>query len=135
MVSVFIGTHDVQDIAVSYVSRNNKVHIGVDFLSNTTAMGAFIILARLYPGDNIHLNKSIYTVVPRQDNSSTAKLNVTIPNVPMGFYTVLVYDIEENGLLSDLGDDERSALVTPALVQGPIAVLGYQFLQSTYVFK
>ena len=89
------------------------------FLQNSSVMGAFVILARLYPDGSVRLNESIYATSPRHGNTSS----VSILNVPLGIYNVLVYDIESNGLLS-AGEQDEMTVASPALDRGPIAVLG-----------
>ena len=47
-----------------------------------------------------------------RDNSSAPTANISIPGVPKGSYTVLVFDGEQNGLLSARAAAKQNVTVT-----------------------
>ena len=62
-----------------------------ELVTNTTAKGCFIVL------QCEDESPDVFRAAPRPDKSTTSVISV-ITNVPPSNYTVIVYDLEEDGL-------------------------------------
>ena len=64
------------------------------FAKNSWALGCLVVL---HPQN---VSQSEMLAYAARDNSSAHTANISIPGVPKGSHTVLVFDGEQNGLLS-----------------------------------
>ena len=98
----FVGTHDVQNILLINETDLNAIHIAVTFINNSRAIGALVVLIPDSHAGNTQtvdeLQSTFSFVIPNP--SGTTTFTSVHDEVPLGAYEVLVYDIEENGLLN-----------------------------------
>ena len=106
MIVVILGnvaaTFDVQS-ADANTKNSGSIRVNGELVTNTTAKGIFIVLQC---DDGSH----VFRAAPRRDESST--VTSVINNVPPSTYTVIVYDLEEDGLPAttpslELNDTQR----------------------------
>lgn len=90
--------------------------IETNLASNSSAMGVLVILTKAYPVGQTFPDNHIYAIAPLVHDGD---INITIQNIPIGLYNVLVYDIERNGLLN-------TPFTSPAVTTGVIAALGFE---------
>ena len=93
-ISFNLGTHEIQSCAFTMVS------VGCTFAENSKAAGYLSILY----SESISL--VVFVVANRLDKCSS-NLNISVPVLPRDNYTVVVYDLESNGL-PVLSDDTNS---------------------------
>ncbi len=78
--------------------QDEPVTVTIDYIENTEALGALLVLMYLDQDGNIICNQSIYAAIRKSEDGF---------NFPMGdpamtnSYTGLAYDIERNGLVED----------------------------------
>jgi len=85
------GLFDIQTATVNSCSPGT-VNVSCMFAKNS--LGCLVIL---HPQN---VSQSEMLAYAARDNSSAPTANISIPGVPKGSHTVLVFDGEQNGLLS-----------------------------------
>lgn len=100
-------THDIQKVIASG-SDLNSIHFTLDYVQNTKAKGAFIIIQPTSPG-TLEM-QSTYAIVtyPKKSFKATA--------LSPGLYKIMIYDMEGTGFLA-------MPTATPAY-DGSVMVLG-----------
>ena len=85
------------DIKTALVNNNSPEAVNVicTFAANSEALGCLVVL---HPWSTTQTEIFAYAV---RDNRHTPTANITIHGVPRGSYTMLVFDGEYNGLLSE----------------------------------
>ena len=99
------GLFDIQTATVNSYSPGT-VNVSCMFAKNSRALGCLVIL---HPQN---VSQSEMFAYAARDNSSAPTANISIPGVPKGSHTLLVFDGEQNGLLST-----RAAAVQNATVE------------------
>ena len=89
----FQGLFDVQTAMVS-IYDPGTVGVSCTFARNSRALGCLVVL---HPQNTSQTEMFAYAA---RDNSSAPTANISIHGVPKGSHTVLVFDGEQNGLLS-----------------------------------
>ena len=101
----FQGLFDVQLATVKSYSPGT-VNVSCVFAKSSRALGCLVVL---HPLDTSHTEMFAYAA---RDNSSAPTANISIPGVPKGSHTVLVFDGEQNGLLSAQAAAVQNVTVT-----------------------
>ena len=84
------ATNDVQR-AMAVASGPGEIRVDGEFIEDTTAEGCFIVL------QSEERAPDVFIALPLPDNAG-ATLSSTIDNIPPSTYTMLVYDLEQDGL-------------------------------------
>ena len=122
--SLNIGTHEVQSCVANNCSRPGTVNINCTFSENSKAKGYLSILC-----SETNSSQERFVVANR---TSSSELKISVSGLPRGNYTVVVFDLESNGLpvLSDdsnpyvLAAEEEDITVTnPAEAGGMLLCL------------
>ena len=90
----FLGTFDIKTALVNNISPG-AVNVICTFTTNSQALGCLVVL---HPWNKTQTEIFAYAA---RDNRHVPTVNITIHGVPRGNYTVLVFDGEYNGLLSE----------------------------------
>ena len=85
-----LGTHDAQNCTVNQSSRPNTVNVSCAFPETSVALGYLSILRF----DNS--SREIFVAATR-DDMSNSDLNISVSGVPSDNYTVVIFDIGNNG--------------------------------------
>ena len=113
------------DIKTAWVNTNSTgaVNVICTFVTNSQALGCLVVL---HPWNTTR--NEIFAYAAR-DNRHTPTSNITIYGVPRGNYTMLVFDGEYNGLLS-----ERAAIAPQniTVTAGGLELVGGNFSIITY---
>ena len=103
MIILFAATYDVQN-AFAFASDENQLNVTVDFIENTTATGYFMVL------ESTSGPPDAFVAVGTPDDTTR---NVTvIDGIPASTYTMIVYDLEEDGLPNRSPAYEQSDSIT-----------------------
>jgi len=89
-----LSLFDVQESTANKCSSPGMVNASCIFANNSQALGCLVVL---HPQTATQPEMFAYAA---RDNSSALTANISIAGVPIGSYTVLVFDGEQNGLLS-----------------------------------
>ena len=84
------ATNDVQR-AMAVASGPGEIRVDGEFIENTTAEGCFIVL------QCEEESPDVFIALPLPDDAGT-NVSSTIDNIPPSTYTMLVYDLEQDGL-------------------------------------
>ena len=87
-----IGTHHIQNIKASSWTTGGRVNISCTFTEHSRAMGYLTILK------SKAISSQEIFVVANRDDTLSGVLNISIPRVPPGDYTIYVFDLESSGL-------------------------------------
>ena len=87
------GLFDIQTATVNSYSPGT-VNVSCLFANNSRALGCLVVL---HPQN---VSQSEMLAYAARDNSNAPTANISIPGVPKDSHTVLVFDGEQNGLLS-----------------------------------
>ena len=87
------GLFDIQMATVSNYSPGT-VNVSCTFARHSRALGCLVVL---HPQNT---SQTVMFAYAARDNSSAPTANISIHGVPKGSHTVLVFDGEQNGLLS-----------------------------------
>jgi len=87
-----LGTHEAQSCAVNNSSTPGTVNISCTFSESSKAMGYLSVLS-----SETNTSREMFVVANRHDMSSS-DLEVSVSGVPPDNYSVIVYDIESDGL-------------------------------------
>ena len=93
VISLSQGLFDIQMATVSNYSPGT-VNVSCTFARHSRALGCLVVL---HPQNTSQTEMFAYAA---RDNSSAPTANISIHGVPKGSHTVLVFDGEQNGLLS-----------------------------------
>ena len=102
---LIIATNDVQSAAASTNGTNNMILITAKFIEHTTAKGCFVVLQCQYGSPDVFRA----LLLP---NNFSGSVENTIDGVPASTYSMLVYDLEEDGLPNTKPAVEQSRTVT-----------------------
>ena len=85
------------DIKTAWVNTNSPgtVNVVCTFATNSQALGCLVVL---HPWNTTQTEIFAYAA---RDNRHASTANITIHGIPRGNYTMLVFDGEYNGLLSE----------------------------------
>ena len=127
MMFQLVGTHEVQTVQANSCSKPGIVTISCTFAENSTAMG---YLSVLHP--KVNSSQEMFVVANRLDTSS-ADLNISVPGVPPGDYTVIIFDLGSSGLpvlsaatnpyTRSAGECDNVTVVEPAEHEGIIMLI------------
>jgi len=87
-----LGTHEVQICVANNCCQPGTVNISCTFSESSRAKGYLSVLS-----SETNMSREMFVVANRCDMSSS-DLEVNVSGVPPDNYTVVVYDIESNGL-------------------------------------
>ena len=87
-----LGTHEAQHCAANHYAQSGTVNITCTFSENSRAKGYLSVLSS--ETDSL---QEMFVVANRYDLSSPY-VEVNVSGVPHDNYTVVVYDLESNGL-------------------------------------
>ena len=124
IVSLFSkGTFDIETALVN-TNSPGTVNVVCTFATNSQALGCLVLL---HPWNTTQTEIFAYAA---RDNRDATTANVTIHGVPRGNYTMLVFDGEYNGLMS-----ERAAIAPQniTVTDGGLEPLVGNFLIITYM--
>ena len=93
----YLDTSDADKTNIT--GGSNALTITVSYLENTSARGILVVLLHILDGGGVDLSLSRYRVLERVQLRSEDDFS----NITNGTYSVLVYDIESNGIL-ELGE-------------------------------
>ena len=88
------GTFDIKTVQVN-TNSPGAVNIICTFATNSPALGCLVVL---HPWNTTRNEIFVYAA---RDNRHAPTTNITIHGVPRGNYTMLVFDGEYNGFLSE----------------------------------
>ena len=98
-VNLNLGTHEVHMCVANNCSTGGRVNISCNFTDGSKAKGYLSILCP----QNISVDE-LFVVANRNDRSSP-ELNVSVPWVRPNNYTVVVFDLQNDGLPPVLSGD------------------------------
>ena len=87
-----LGTHEVQSCVVNNCSRPGTVNISCTFSNSSKAMGYLSVLS-----SETNRSREMFVVACRDDMYSS-DLKISVSGVRPDKYSVIVYDIESDGL-------------------------------------
>ena len=87
-----LGTHEVQTCVANNCSQPGTVNVSCTFSESSKAMGYLSILS-----SETNTYREMFIVACR-DNMSSSDLKISVSGIPPDDYSVIVYDIESNGL-------------------------------------
>ena len=99
------ATNDVQSADASTNGTNNMILVTGKFIEETRAKGCFVVLQCEYGSPDVFRA----LLLP---NNFSGSVENTIDGVPASTYTMLVYDLEEDGLPNTKPAVEQSRNVT-----------------------
>ena len=87
-----LGTHEAQTCVANNCSQPGTVNISCTLSGSSKAMGYVSVLS-----SDTNTSREMFVVANRHDMSSS-DLEVSVSGVPPDNYSVIVYDLESNGL-------------------------------------
>ena len=90
--NVSTGTHEIQYVRANNCSRPGVVNISCTFAENSKSFG---YLSILHPKASSAQEKF---VVANRHDAVSADLNISVPGVPPGDFTVIVFDLGSSGI-------------------------------------
>ena len=88
----YIGTTDIQVLMVDVCPQGNCMSVSIEYVEGTLSPGALVSVIRIIDGVLDFVNMRL-VAIPRSMSE-----NFTINNVTSGWYRVIAFDLESNGL-------------------------------------
>lgn len=113
------GTYDVNGITVENSSQPNTMELGASFVQDSPSQGVLFVLLWTEDGGGVDYSRSMFLAVRKSMADEHVRGNIT-----RGHYTVLAFDIEEDGRVES-GQNSPAAMKNVSIYGEGVCVCVY----------